>query len=177
MSNSENILSALYAFNPVNKEKEEILNKMITFIKTDEHCFCRENRHGHFTGSAWLTNNNHVLLTHHKKLKKWLQLGGHCDGDPDVFSVARREAIEESGIAEVYPCGSEIFDIDIHLIPANAKEDQHYHYDVRYHLETSRREYTVSHESNELRWFSREELKSGDYKFVDSVQHLINIWA
>ena len=58
-----------------------------------------------------------VLLMHHTKLDKWFQLGGHCDGDPDVINVAIKEASEESGIKNIKPLSLEIFDIDIHLIP------------------------------------------------------------
>jgi 8-oxo-dGTP pyrophosphatase MutT (NUDIX family) len=172
----EIILSSLYSFTPESKEKERTLNDMIKFINNNEDCFSRRNIAGHVTGSAWLTSGDSVLLTHHKKLNKWLQLGGHCDGDPDVFGVAKREAIEESGILDIYPNSREIFDIDIHYIPSNAKEKGHYHYDVRYHFETAQKKYTVSHESNDLRWFSIEELMSGDYEFVESVQNLIDIW-
>jgi len=37
-----------------------------------------------------------VLLTHHKKLGKWLQLGGHSDGNSNMLDVALKEAKEES---------------------------------------------------------------------------------
>ena len=40
-----------------------------------------------------------VLLTHHRKLDRWLQLGGHADGDRDLARVALKEAEEESGLA------------------------------------------------------------------------------
>ncbi|GGT86367.1 NUDIX hydrolase [Actinomadura citrea] len=40
-----------------------------------------------------------VLLTHHRGLGRWTQLGGHCEtGDADLVAAARREAAEESGI-------------------------------------------------------------------------------
>lgn len=122
-----------------------------------EHADCFERHHfspGHVTGSAWLVDDSfeHVLLTHHRKLDAWLQLGGHSDGDSDTPAVAIREAEEESGlsVALLWP---EIFDIDVHEIPARKNDPAHYHFDVRYALtSTSGRDYRVSDESHDLAW-------------------------
>jgi 8-oxo-dGTP pyrophosphatase MutT (NUDIX family) len=52
------------------------------------------------TGSAWIVDNTgeNILLTHHAKLNRWLQPGGHADGDEDILNVAQREAEEETGL-------------------------------------------------------------------------------
>src|SRR5436309_1471060 len=87
--------------------QEELVNKarMIAFVTEWPSCFERSLEVGHITGSAWLLNHDcsKVLLTHHKKLNLWLQLGGHCDGESDVLAVALREAQEESGITDIIP--------------------------------------------------------------------------
>jgi 8-oxo-dGTP pyrophosphatase MutT (NUDIX family) len=56
--------------------------------------FQRTHLPGHITGSSWIIDpsGESVLLTHHAKLNKWLQPGGHADGDEDIISVAMREA-------------------------------------------------------------------------------------
>ena len=59
-----------------------------------------------------------ILMTHHKKIGKWLQLGGHSDGEEDLLKVSQREAKEESGINNFIILGKEIFDMDIHEIPS-----------------------------------------------------------
>ncbi|HXW85792.1 MAG TPA: NUDIX domain-containing protein [Candidatus Bathyarchaeia archaeon] len=93
---------------------------------------------------------------HHTKLDQWFQLGGHCDGNPDVLAVALKEAQEESGINHIVPVNTHIFDIDIHLIPANKKEKEHYHYDVRFLLQVASDEKIVQNsESKELRWITK----------------------
>lgn len=132
---------------------------MIDFINTYPECFERTLECGHITASCWLVNNDNsaALLTHHMKLDRWFQLGGHCDGDSDVLAVAIKEAQEESGINAIEPISSEIFDIDIHLIPENKREKAHYHYDVRFLLRVTSDEQTaISHESKELRWIDKD---------------------
>src|SRR5215204_3717077 len=70
----------------------------IRFVESSPDCFLRSQLDGHLTGSAWILDPSRTktLLTHHKKLEKWVQLGGHADGNPDLWDVARREASEES---------------------------------------------------------------------------------
>lgn len=135
--------------------------RLAEFVSTYENCFERTLLIGHVTGSAWIVDRDrtHVLLTHHRKLDKWLQLGGHADGDSDVLRVAMREAEEESGLTTLQPVHREIFDVDIHLIPLRKTEPEHFHYDVRYALEADRAEpIRVSDESHDLRWVPVDEV-------------------
>ena len=74
-----------------------VAKQFIAFLESDPAVFERSHLAGHFTGSAWLVSadGERVLLTHHRKLGRWLQLGGHADGDADLAQVALREAEEE----------------------------------------------------------------------------------
>ncbi len=107
--------------------------RFIQFVSDYPDCFERSLATGHVTASAWILDpeRKHVLLLLHRKLDRWLQPGGHADGDPDVRRVAYREATEETGLAVVL-AQEAIFDVDIHLIPANARDAAHFHYDVRF---------------------------------------------
>lgn len=141
--------------------ESDMLLRYLSFVKANEDCFERSLQMGHVTGSAWVVNGagTHTLLTHHKKLNKWLQLGGHADGDADVLWVAKREVAEESGIVDVVQVGDGIFDVDIHLIPARKNEPEHNHYDVRYALQvTGDEDYVVSDESHDLAWIEIDRL-------------------
>ena len=125
------------------------------FVAQHEDCFERSQLAGHVTGSAWLVNRagTHVLLTHHRKLNIWVQLGGHADGESDPLNVALREAREESGIADITAVTDALFDIDIHRIPQRKSEPAHYHYDARFLLQTTESDsYSVSDESHALEW-------------------------
>ena len=109
------------------------------------------------------------LLTLHRKLGRWLQLGGHSDGEGRSHLVALREAEEESGLLGfrfVAPDGAlleagavpEPFDLDVHVIPVHGDESEHEHHDVRYLLVAAEGELVVSSESDDLRWLTDEEV-------------------
>jgi len=139
--------------------------------------FRREHLPGHFTGSAWLVSGDgrRVLLTHHRKLDRWLQLGGHADGDTDLAAVARREAEEESGQVGLRVEGR-IFDLDRHLIPARGTEPAHWHFDVRHVVRCGDDEsFTVGPESLDLAWRDIADLAVGAE--VDaSLQRMARKW-
>ena len=116
--------------------------------------FVRDRVAGHFTASAWLVDRSgtRVLLTHHRKLQRWLQLGGHADGDRDLPQVALREAQEESGLGGLR-VERDLFDIDRHWIPERGDVPGHWHYDARYVVHAGVDEnYVVSEESHDLAW-------------------------
>lgn len=150
--------------------------RFLQFVHAHERCFERDCWAGHVTGSAWLVNRDRdrVLLTHHKKLDRWLQLGGHSDGMADPLAVAIREAEEESGLA-VVALDSAIFDIDVHPIPARQADPSHFHFDVRFALQARAGEaFRVSDESHDLAWVAVREL--GDYTREESVLRMARKW-
>ena len=132
-----------------------VAERFIDFITSCADCCERSNLSRHLTGSAWLVDGagERVLLTHHRRLGMWLQLGGHADGNPDLFEVATKEAYEESGIALIRPVSEKIFDIDIHRIPESRGVPEHDHYDIRYAFQVVGDEtFRVSDESIDLQW-------------------------
>lgn len=132
---------------------------------------------GHFTGSAWLVDRTgeRVLLTHHRKLGRWLQLGGHADGDPDLAAVALKEAQEESGLVDlvVEPA---VFDLDRHAIPARADVPEHWHYDVRFVVRaTGSEDFLVGEESLDLAWKPVHDM-AGDPGADESLRRMARKW-
>jgi 8-oxo-dGTP pyrophosphatase MutT (NUDIX family) len=142
------------------------------------HGFERSRLAGHFTASAWLVDaaGERVLLTHHRKLDRWLQLGGHADGDQDLAQVALREAEEESGLVGLVVV-PEIFDLDRHWIPERGDVPGHWHYDVRYVVHaTGSDAFEVSEESLALAW--RNIATLGDEPGLDpSIQRMVGKWV
>ena len=155
------LLQLLDTYQQKHPEEQTCIDRFRRFVQAHQTCFERSLTIGHVTGSAWVVNDTgtHTLLTHHRKLNRWLQLGGHADGDPEILEVALREAREESGIDAIQPIFNEIFDLDIHPIPARGNEPLHDHYDVRFAVQVIGSDaYTVSDESNDLSWVSIDQL-------------------
>jgi 8-oxo-dGTP pyrophosphatase MutT (NUDIX family) len=112
---------------------------------------------GHLTGSGFVLDSTRrcVLLLHHGRLDRWLQPGGHGEGETDPRLVALREIEEETGLTGLAAFPDErLLDVDVHLIPARPGEPQHAHLDLRYGFVAARgARPRLSHESRELRWF------------------------
>ncbi len=129
--------------------------RFIELIETHENCFERSLLKGHITGSAWIIDEScgYAFMTHHAKLNRWLQPGGHADGDENVSRVALKEALEETGMERLELLSEQIFDLDIHVIPERKGVPEHEHFDIRYVIQVRRgTPFKVSHESNDLAW-------------------------
>ena len=163
-------------YEPYDEPQASTRERMLAFI--DEHpadAHERELLVGHLTASALVidASGERALLTHHKKLDAWLQLGGHCDGDANLVAGALREANEESGI-EGLSIDPLPLDLDIHVIPARPGEPEHLHLDTRFVVvaPAGARE-VVSDESNRLGWFTSREAEGIDAD--DSVRRLLRL--
>jgi len=136
------------------------------FVAAHADCLLRTCVPGHITASAWILapDGGSALLTHHRKLGRWLQLGGHVDGEAEIERAALREAQEESGMQQFTFAtwgadGLVPLDLDVHPIPARGREPRHEHWDVRFLLRAAAGQPLVtSAESNDLRWVPAAEL-------------------
>ena len=158
-------------------EEAHVAREFAAFLDEAPTVFERIHLAGHFTASSWLVDRGgtRVLLTHHRKLERWLQLGGHADGDRDLARVALREAEEESGLTglRVEP---EIFDLDRHWIPDRGDVPGHWHWDVRYVVHAEGGEaYVVSEESHALAWRGIDEIAS-DPASDESMRRMAGKW-
>ncbi len=150
------------------KYSEELVY-VARFIELLQHPDAYQRHHlpGHITGSAWIVDPEHTaaLFVHHAKLNKWLQPGGHSDGDENTLAVALREAQEETGVMNFEIPDQSFFDLDIHPIPERKDMPAHDHYDVRFLFYASRSEtIIVSEESHDVQWIAFEDIaeKSGN---------------
>ena len=151
----------LEAYVPRDADQEDAKACMLEFLAEhprDAHL--RACEPGHLTASAILVHpdGGRGLFTHHKKLGRWLQLGGHCDGDGNLPAAALREAIEESGIEDLAIDPTPV-DLDIHLIPDRPGEPAHLHLDTRFRILSPTSDFTVSDESHDLAWLTLDELR------------------
>lgn len=165
------LLNLLARYREAFPGEAAVVDRISALVERHADCFQRSCRPGHITGAAWIlsADRRRYLLTHHRKLDRWLQLGGHADGHWCVEEVALREAREESGMVrfDFVPIegGLMPLDVDVHLIPARYDaagqliEDAHEHHDIRFLLIAHPgQDMCVSDESHELRWFTPDEV-------------------
>lgn len=156
----ETLIQLVTNHTPFDDTEREHTNNTLGFLHNNPICTSTDNLSGHITASAWVLSpdRTNVLLTHHKKLNRWLQLGGHIEDDATIQEAALREAVEESGIEDIHLIEDSIFDIDAHLIPARYEVPEHFHYDIRYLFQVERTDFVISDESNELAWIKLTEV-------------------
>lgn len=154
------VIDALRNYTSAFAEEKLLVPDFLELLKNPD-AFQRHHLPGHITGSSWILDHSHnfVLLVHHGTLNKWLQPGGHADGEENVLNVALREAEEETGVKHFSVLEKNIFDLDIHPIPARAEFPQHLHYDIRFLLEADKNEkLIVSDESHDVAWIPLDQL-------------------
>lgn len=171
----ERAVATLRAFEPRDAAQAAFRAQMLEFCAAHPDALWRTCLDGHLTSSGLIVDarGERGLLCLHKKLGRWLQLGGHVDGDANLAASALREGIEESGIADLR-VDPRPLDLDAHRIPARAGEPEHWHLDVRFLLVAPPGAMPIlSAESVALRWFAKRELAS--IATDDSVHRLFEL--
>jgi 8-oxo-dGTP pyrophosphatase MutT (NUDIX family) len=154
------LLDQLKHYDTQYSEELVFVDQFLTLLQHPD-AYQRHHLPGHITGSSWIVDPEHqaALLLHHGKLNKWLQPGGHSDGDENTLAVALREAQEETGVFNFRIPSETIFDLDIHPIPERKDMPAHFHYDVRFLFYASVKDtIIVSEESHDVMWIPFGEL-------------------
>ncbi|CAN5537039.1 NUDIX hydrolase [soil metagenome] len=161
MDEYEKLINGIKKYQSSSSLETSFKTRFLTLLE-DANAFERTHLPGHITGSAFIVSEDltQTLLVHHAKLNRWLQPGGHADGDRNVARVAMREANEETGLLHLKLVSDQIFDIDIHPIPVRKEFGAHDHYDIRYLVSGSDLEkIIVSEESHDVKWVAFSELE------------------
>ncbi|WP_328861680.1 NUDIX hydrolase [Streptomyces sp. NBC_00306] len=141
------------------EDQEELRGLYLDHLDTHPDGMWKACQAGHVTASALVVDpeSERVLLTLHKKLGMWLQMGGHCEpGDTTLASAALREATEESGIDGLTLLPGGPVRLDRHAIPSPCN----WHLDVQYAaLAPAGAVEAISDESLDLRWFAYAEVQ------------------
>jgi 8-oxo-dGTP pyrophosphatase MutT (NUDIX family) len=168
--------AAVMAARPGNAQQEANRARILAFIDAHPDALHRSCLEGHLTGSAVVIDpsTRQVLLLLHTKVRRWLQPGGHADGDGDLARVALREAEEETGIVNLRVLTPAV-DLDVHVFHnAIAHEPDHLHLDVRHLVVAPPGAVTVTnHESVAAQWLPRDRLgdagvDTGTVRMVES---------
>ncbi|MFJ1736020.1 NUDIX hydrolase [Streptomyces sp. NPDC088254] len=138
------------------EDQQELCRTYLEHLQTHPDGMWKACEAGHITASALVIDpaRGRVLLTLHRKLRMWLQMGGHCEpGDATLADAALREATEESGIAGLNLLPGGPVRLDRHLTPCA------WHLDVQYAaLAPDGALEAISDESLDLRWFPYQEV-------------------
>src|SRR4051794_7298998 len=157
MSRRERLLDELRVYGPADGTEAGNVEAVVNLLTTSDDPFSRGHfEPGHVTASCYIVDpGGRLLLHHHRRLNRWLQMGGHVEADESTPDAALREGREESGLADLMLDAS-ILDVDVHAIPASKGDPLHHHFDVRYIARTEAPE-SVSmrpDESNDLAWLT-----------------------
>ncbi len=122
----------------------------------------REHGAAHLTASTLVldADRRRLVVLLHSKLRRWLQPGGHADGDLELAGVAMREASEETGLGGLAILEAPV-DVDIHQVDHGDALGRHLHLDVRF-VAVAERDSILrgNHESEELRWVRTDDLRA-----------------
>jgi 8-oxo-dGTP pyrophosphatase MutT (NUDIX family) len=147
----------------------------LMLLEQSEYPFSRRQfTPGHITCTAAVLDpsRQRVLLIFHHRLLRWLLPGGHCEADDaSVCSVARREAIEETGV-DIHPRAAPLVGIDVHGIPPRKKEPYHLHHDLIFAFNARSDAIRVTEEAREVVWCGIKQLER--YGVAQSIVRSVN---
>jgi 8-oxo-dGTP pyrophosphatase MutT (NUDIX family) len=151
------LLAEVVSFRPADPEEVQHHGAILELLRHGRQPFSRQSfEPGHITASCFIvdTSGTRLLLHHHRRLNRWLQMGGHVDPGECAADAALREGREESGLRVLALVVETPIDLDVHAIPAGKGEPPHNHYDVRYLARTGSPEAITLDpgESNDLKW-------------------------
>jgi 8-oxo-dGTP pyrophosphatase MutT (NUDIX family) len=155
MTRASALLEQLGAYAPADALESQHQRSIIDLLSGPGDPFSRNHFiPGHITASCFIVNGDRLLLHHHRRLGRWLQMGGHVEPDETPAETALREGAEESGLPDLELLSVGFVDLDVHAIPAGKGEPDHRHFDVRFLARTAVPD-SISidrTESNDLVW-------------------------
>lgn len=136
--NIQSVIKESQNYVPQNQDEIACQKEMLSFLHAfKSQAFSRENEEGHFSASCIVVNEEKtkVLFVYHLIYQSWSFVGGHADGNMDLFRIAKKELKEETGVTPLkeYP---HFVAIQKLFVPEHIKHEKtikaHYHYDVCY---------------------------------------------
>ncbi|WP_291724654.1 NUDIX hydrolase [Bernardetia sp.] len=178
----QDILKLLENYQPIFSEEKKFQKEIIDFIEQNDDFALRSNLTGQLTGSAWVVNSERtkVLLIHHKKLNRWLQIGGHIETDDQTIEqTILREVTEESGLKNLKLLSSSIYDLDVHTIPQKKEVAEHLHFDIRLVVEADENDTLLAQNEEvlDVKWYFVSEMENPsetDILIDASMKRMIN---
>lgn len=169
--------SVLERWDAPDAEQELLRQRYLNYLASNDDAMDRTCRPAHVTSSVLIVSpdRRQGLLTLHKRLRRWVQTGGHCEpGDPTLAQAALREGTEEGGIADLLLDPVPVV-LSAHDVPACGDSGPATHLDVQYLAVAAHTAWQLSAESEQLAWvdLASHALGQGAYEIDDSVRTLM----
>jgi len=156
------LIDDIKQYTPFNEQEEKDKILILEHLKNGKQVFTRDNIIAHMTASAWVVNHDKtkVLMVYHNIYDSWSWMGGHADGDEDLYRVAIKEVLEESGLKSVMPVNTEIFSLESLTVDGHERRghyiSSHLHLNVTYLLQADENESLTFNpdENSDVKWFS-----------------------
>jgi 8-oxo-dGTP pyrophosphatase MutT (NUDIX family) len=162
----DDLIKQIKEYEPKDERERVDKEVILDFVSKNDNVLVRDNKIAHFTTSGWIVNKDKtkVLMIHHNIYNSWAWVGGHADGDPDLFHVVQKEIEEETGIKKVKLLSDGIFGLNIVTVINHIKRGKqvnaHLHFDIEYLLEADENEplRIKEDENSKVGWVPVEEI-------------------
>ncbi len=137
----EKLIADIESYIPCNEQEERDKAQILAFLRSGAELITRENPVAHLTASAWVVSpdRSQVVMVYHNLYHSWSWMGGHADGDWDLLHVAKKEVMEECGLADLTVVSPEIFSLEVLCVDGHEKKGRylssHLHLNVTYLFE------------------------------------------
>lgn len=163
MSVRDSAIALLSDWQAPDPGQDSLRHAVLSFLLARDDACRRECVPGHITASTLVLDDpgRQVLLTLHPRLGRWVQLGGHCDDtDTDIVAAALREAVEESGVADLR-LAPELVAVHVHPVTCSLGVPTR-HLDLQFvaHAPPDA-QIALSDESLDLQWWPVDALPEG----------------
>ena len=145
-SEMKTIRDEIFDFVPSCEQESVDKQLILSYLDSFNDIFSRENNLSHMTTSAFVLNKerNKILMIFHNIYNSWGWIGGHADGDIDLFSVIKREIEEETGVKGIVPVVNKIFSLEVLPVASHFRRGKyvsaHTHISIDYIFEADERE-------------------------------------
>ncbi len=140
------LLEQIKNYEPKDEREKVDKEVILDFASKNDNILTRDNKIAHFTASGWITNKdrNKILMIYHNIYNSWAWVGGHADGDADLFHVVKKEIEEETGITNVKLLSNGIYGLNVLTVFNHIKRGKqvnaHLHFDIEYLLEADEKD-------------------------------------